>query len=221
MKNKLFLCKFLFLLLFILFISCLKTNLKDRYFEEKENEINSLDLLEGGSEKGEYSEELEQSLTGEELTTESQISEETGEFRYERVKRIVDGDTIELDNEISEVVRYIGVDTPETNNPEPDDCTCYGEEAKAFNKGLVEGKMVKLEFDVELYDKYKRTLAYVYVGENYEKFVQVELLKGGYAYAFPIPPNTKYKDYFAQLEKEAEENKVGLWGACENPRECR
>ena len=80
-----------------------------------------------------------------------------------RVEQVVDGDTIKVHlGGRLETVRYIGVDTPETVHParglEP-----YGKEASRFNASLVEGKMVRLEFDVERRDRYGRLLAYVYV----------------------------------------------------------
>src|SRR5689334_2887480 len=89
------------------------------------------------------------------------------------VTRVVDGDTIEvwLDGR-TEDVRYIGVDTPETVKPgAPVDC--FGPQASAFNHRLVEGKRVRLVFDVELRDVYGRLLAYVYLGD---RFVSAELV---------------------------------------------
>ena len=62
------------------------------------------------------------------------------------VTKVIDGDTIQLEN--GEKVRYIGINTPETHHPtkgiEP-----YGKEAEEVNKKLVEGKRVRLEFDVQ------------------------------------------------------------------------
>jgi len=126
------------------------------------------------------------------------------------VSRVVDGDTIELANE--ETVRYIGVDTPEIRErkgsgwaykPRP-----FAEEAKEFNKKLVEGKSVKLEFDVKKKDRYKRLLAYVYTGE---KMVNLEMIKEGFAMIYTYPPNIKYSQRFLSAQKEARENKRGLW----------
>jgi micrococcal nuclease len=72
--------------------------------------------------------------------------------------RVVDGDTLVLDGQ--ETVRLIGVDTPETKEPrEP--VEAFGQEAYEFTKSLVEGRKVRLEFDLERIDKYGRTLAYV------------------------------------------------------------
>jgi len=126
------------------------------------------------------------------------------------VSRVVDGDTIELSN--GERVRYIGIDTPEIRerkgsdwiyNPRP-----YAEDAKAFNKNFVEGKSVRLEFDVQKKDKYKRLLAYVYAGD---KMINLEMVKEGYAMIYTYPPNVKYAQKFLEAEREARGNKKGLW----------
>jgi micrococcal nuclease len=92
-----------------------------------------------------------------------------------KVIRVIDGDTIELEGGVK--VRYIGIDTPETVHPSKP-VQFMGKEASAFNRQLVEGKDVRLEYDVQRTDKYGRTLAYVYVGDT---FVNAELVKQGYA----------------------------------------
>jgi endonuclease YncB( thermonuclease family) len=69
------------------------------------------------------------------------------------VARVVDGDTIELTN--GRRVRYIGINTPERDQP-------YYPEATALNRQLVEGKNVQMEFDLETFDQYGRSLAYIW-----------------------------------------------------------
>ncbi|OIO81082.1 MAG: hypothetical protein COW11_00515 [Candidatus Omnitrophica bacterium CG12_big_fil_rev_8_21_14_0_65_43_15] len=122
------------------------------------------------------------------------------------VKRVIDGDTIVLGN--NERVRYIGVNTPETHHPKKG-IEYYGPEAADFNKKLVLGKNVRLEFDVEKYDKYGRTLAYVYLGDGI--FVNAELVKLGYARVMSIRPNTRYSELFKRLQQEAKTKRLGLW----------
>ena len=117
-----------------------------------------------------------------------------------RVTRVTDGDTIVLEN--GEHVRYIGMDTPEKGRP-------YYGEATRENKRLVDGKKVRLEYDVERTDRYGRTLAYVYAGDI---FVNAELVSNGYAMIYTFPPNVKYYKTFLALQKEAREQKRGLWG---------
>jgi micrococcal nuclease len=92
-----------------------------------------------------------------------------------KVSRVIDGDTLQLST--GEEVRLIGVDTPETKHPRKS-VEYFGKEASAFTKHLVEGREVRLEFDVQRRDKYKRTLAYVYIGE---RMLNAELLGQGYA----------------------------------------
>ena len=122
---------------------------------------------------------------------------------------VVDGDTIRVQCAgRTEKVRYIGMDTPETKHPlkgrQPG-----GAEAAAANRRLVEGKTVRLELDVQQRDRYRRLLAYVYVGDV---MVNEELLRLGYAQVMTVPPNVAHADRFLALEREAREARCGLWG---------
>jgi len=130
---------------------------------------------------------------------------------YAYVTRVVDGDTIEvqLDGK-TEDVRYIGVDTPETVKPsEP--VQCFGPQASSFNHRLVEGRRVKLVFDVERRDVYGRLLAYVYLGD---RFVSAELVRRGLARTLTIPPDDRFAGRLKRLEIAASRAGRGLWGAC-------
>jgi len=105
-----------------------------------------------------------------------------------------------------------------------------GRKAYEFTKNLVEGKIVRLEFDVEQRDKYGRLLAYVFIdyppyvefeqiegwhdgrnGESMYVFVNVTIVKSGYAQPITIPPNVQYADLFQKLYQEAKENKRRLY----------
>ncbi len=138
------------------------------------------------------------------------VSCQDGSFLAVKVVRVVDGDTIQVCciGWKREKVRYIGVVTPETHHPmrgvEP-----YGMEASEANRKLVDGKTVRLEFDVQQLDKYGRTLAYVYLEEG--TFVNAWLVENGYAVVMTIPPNVKYEALFRKLQREAREAGRGLW----------
>ena len=142
-----------------------------------------------------------------------------GSSRDARVNRVVDGDTILVrsinrSGEPSGVlrrVRYIGVDTPESVKPDTP-VECFGKEAAAANRRLVEGRIVKLVADREAFDKYGRALAYVYVDD---KFVNAELIKGGFARTLEVPPNTSKAAELNKLERVAISTNKGLWGACD------
>jgi len=126
------------------------------------------------------------------------------------VTKVVDGDTFWVDDgsEKGLKVRLIGVDTPETVHSQKG-VEYYGKEASNFAKSLLEGKKVRLEFDVDRIDRYGRTLAYVYLSDG--TFLNAELVKKGYAHVMTVPPNVKYSEKFLELEREARENKLGLW----------
>ncbi len=127
------------------------------------------------------------------------------------VRRVIDGDTVELAG--GQLVRYIGIDAPETHRREGgrwvDDSEPFGREATEANRRLVEGKRtVRLEYDVQTHDRYGRLLAYVYVGDQ---MVNEALLADGYATLLTIPPDVKYVERFRQLAAQARAARRGLW----------
>ncbi len=139
-----------------------------------------------------------------------QEADQLKEDKLYPVKRIVDGDTFYVDDgtKKGKSIRFIGVDAPETKHPRKP-VAYFGKEASAYLTKLLKGKEVRLEFDVEKYDRYNRVLAYVYLKDS--TFVNAELVKNGYAQIATFPPNVKYVDLFKELQKEARENNRGLW----------
>jgi micrococcal nuclease len=123
----------------------------------------------------------------------------TGAGEYAQVATVVDGDTITLTD--GRRVRYIGINTPEVDQP-------YATEATAFNESLVAGPEIWLETDAQVADQYGRLLAYVWVNDT---FINLELVRQGYANAYSVPPNVRYADVFVQAEREACEAERGLW----------
>ena len=130
------------------------------------------------------------------------------------VTSVVDGDTFHarLDNGTTLTIRLLGMDTPETHHPTKP-VGCYGPEASYFSMEKLTYQHVVLEYDTQRYDKYGRTLAYVYL--NKVRFNDV-LVRNGYARTLTIEPNHKYAHQLLIEEKDAEKNMRGLWKACEN-----
>jgi len=136
------------------------------------------------------------------------------------VTRVIDGDTIELKSR--ERVRLIGIDTPETylgpklerdserTKRDYKTIIAMGKRATAFTKKLVDRKTVRLEFDIEKKDRYGRLLAYVYLPDG--RMLNAEIVKEGFAQVYTFQPNVKYVELFKKLQKEAREDKKGLWG---------
>ena len=124
------------------------------------------------------------------------------------VERVVDGDTVVLED--GRRLRLIGIDTPETVAPgEP--VGCFGPEASARTKSLVEGRAVTLEKDVSETDRYDRILRYVYLPDG--RMLNEVLVAEGYARAIRYPPDVKYAGRFESAEATARDARLGLWGA--------
>lgn len=141
----------------------------------------------------------------------SPINKDTKLFK---VIEVVDGDTIKvlMDNK-EETVRLIGIDTPEVLDPRIP-VQCFGIEASNKAKELLTGKNVMLESDATQgeKDKYGRLLRYVFLDkENFNKI----MISEGFAHEYTYQNNPyKYQLEFIRAEKEARENKRGLWNSC-------
>ena len=130
---------------------------------------------------------------------------------YYRVSKVVDGDTfwVEDGSEKGLKIRLIGVDAPESRRAFGREVGHYGKEAKEYLTKMLDGKVVRLEYDVGRKDRYGRTLAYVYLEDG--TFVNADLVKNGYAMIMTVPPNVRYAELFLELQREARENGRGLW----------
>ena len=118
-----------------------------------------------------------------------------------KVIHVRDGDTVELSD--GRVVRYIGIDTPETGDPGADSAT-------ALNSALVLGKKVELEFGRERADRYGRTLAFIFIDG---RMVNMELLKAGWAWCYFFNGNMKYSSQMVRAVRLAMDARRGLWSA--------
>lgn len=129
------------------------------------------------------------------------------------VTKVIDGDTVELENGTR--VRLIGIDTPETKDPRRS-VQCFGKEASNETKKLLEGKVVILQKDVSETDKYNRLLRYIFLPLDNGQilFVNDYLVREGFALVLTYPPDVKYNEQFREAERQARENNKGLWGRC-------
>lgn len=131
-----------------------------------------------------------------------------------QVVAVEDGDTITVNmNGAHERVRFIGIDTPETQDPRKP-VQCFGRAASKFTKALIANNTVRLEADPlsSNRDRYDRLLRYVYLPDD--RLVQAEVIREGYGFAYTSFPFTK-SDEFLKLQREARQQNRGLWNACE------
>lgn len=109
------------------------------------------------------------------------------------VTRVIDGDTIVVNNES---VRMLGINTPEKGEE-------YYLEAKENLEELILNKTVSLKSGEEEYDLYNRRLAYVFLNnEN----INLKQIQEGYASPY-FPTEVKGKEFYSAWEKCLKENK--------------
>jgi micrococcal nuclease len=129
-----------------------------------------------------------------------------GASEQARVRHVIDGDTVVLEN--GEHVRLIGINAPEytpwKNRIEP-----YGYESTVYLKRLLEGKTVRIEADVEKKDRYRRTLAYLWLTDG--QMVNRLLVREGMARARYYRPNGAHRAELEADEREASSAGRGLW----------
>ena len=143
----------------------------------------------------------------------------TYDYRSVLIQKVVSADTFILEND--KRIKLIGLQAPEPpkrkdvkrdthgiiieeSNPE----SSIEERAFQFAKGYLEGKKIRLEFDIESKNEGSKTLAYAFLPDG--SFVNQEILRQGYADLKIIPPNLKHADILRQAYREARAEKRGI-----------
>lgn len=118
------------------------------------------------------------------------------------VTRVLDGRTLEVEvGGKIEIVRYIGVGTPEIGR---DNAGL----ALELNRLWAAGKNVRLEEDRQDRDAEGNLLRYVYVDDA---MINAALIAAGFASAEDPGRNDRYKQGFSELEAQARSDQRGLW----------
>jgi len=125
---------------------------------------------------------------------------------YYLVKKVYDGDTVLLENGWK--VRLLGINTPEVAGRYKV-AEAGGEAAKTWLIRELEGKTVRLEYDAEKQDAYRRVLAHLFSSDR--KHINLELVKLGYATVAIHPPNLKYAGTLLAAQAQAERERLGIW----------
>lgn len=139
----------------------------------------------------------------------------TGHAEPATVVRAVDGDTIIADTGAAQLrVRILGIDTPETVDPDQP-VECYGPEASRFAHDTLDGKTITLRTDPtqDDTDQYGRALRYVEldgIGDY-----SIAAARGGYATPYVYQGNPVRKaGQIADAADDARTAGRGLWTAC-------
>jgi len=123
-----------------------------------------------------------------------------------RVHSVSDGDTIVLEG--GQRVRYLGIDAPEVTH-EGTPGGPLGDEAARYNRELVSGRSVMLEFEREREDDYGRLLAYVFLEDG--TLVNREMVRRGLAYLCAKQRPLRYWDRLLDAQRQAMKERRGLW----------
>ncbi len=126
------------------------------------------------------------------------------DFQSVLVTKVIDGDTIWVEIEgVEEKVRFIGVNTPEKEEP-------GFSQATDFTRAKLLNRYIFLEKDVSDKDKYNRLLRYIWLeipedssdGEKQIKLFNGMLVREGYAEIVVYKPDVKYLDYYQRVGQE-------------------
>ncbi len=140
-----------------------------------------------------------------------------------KILNIIDGDSLLVQEGSSKIkLRLIGIDAPESF---PNDkalldakrirtdlksIVAAGKRSKKHLEDLLAGhNKIKIVTDKQKHDDYGRLLAYVFIGEN--QFINLQMIKDGYARPMAKSPNLRYADQFSESARQASREKLGLW----------
>lgn len=115
------------------------------------------------------------------------------------VVEVIDGDTVRLAD--GELVRLLGIDTPEHEEP-------YWEEATTFLSDLVNNREVNLTFDYTRRDHYRRLLGYLWLGDT---LVNLLMIRAGLARVYAWPPDTLLFRRLVAAQTDARKARRGIW----------
>lgn len=127
-------------------------------------------------------------------------------YDFYSVKTVYDGDTVMLED--GRKIRLLGINTPEVQHKDKL-ADAGGEDAKAWLINKLQHARVRLEFDFEKTDKYKRTLAHLFTEKK--EHINLSLVKAGLATVSIYPPNLLYVNELLAAENKAEQDKLGIW----------
>jgi micrococcal nuclease len=106
-------------------------------------------------------------------------------------------------------IRLSGIEPPEGQGK-----LDLREKARKGLAALAEGKRIRLDFEGPTEDSQGRLLAYIQVGEL---SLNAWMLKNGYARVSPSLTSSTRQTLFENLQREARENKKGIWAPANVP----
>ncbi len=122
------------------------------------------------------------------------------------VQEVLTGDSVRLEG--GRTLKYAGLNAPSLHSGLPLEKT-YATNSLEFNKKMVFGKKILIEWGAQIRDGHRNLLGYVFLEDG--TFINEVILKAGQARLHITPPNLKYEVEFHRSELEARGDKKGLW----------
>lgn len=122
------------------------------------------------------------------------------------VSEVLTGDSVRLRG--GKILQYAALHAPPLQSVIPL-VRRYGEDSLEYNRSLVEGKTVQIEWDAQIRDERGRLLGYVFLPDG--TFVNLAVVREGHARSRATPPNLRYSENFRRAELDARRAKRGLW----------
>lgn len=122
-----------------------------------------------------------------------------------QIAEVFDGDTLLTTK--GEHIRLVNINAMEVGHDGNPDQP-YSHEARQYMAKRVKGKTVEIKPARKKLDKYKRTLAEVYLDG---KSLNAEMIAVGLAHVYTFPDNSDNVQALQNLEAKARQNKKGLW----------
>ena len=97
-------------------------------------------------------------------------------------------------------MRFLGIDAPEMER-DGQPAQFMAHKSKAYVAGLIQGKLVRLEYDRERYDRYGRLLAYLFLPDG--TMVNLAVVRQGLARVYAHAPNVRYQEALDATQQEA------------------
>ena len=148
-------------------------------------------------------------LTGSVEGEPSEIESNFQQWLPAYVKKVIDGDTIEVIVEGKTArVRLLRVNTPESVHPNRSKNVPFGKVASQYARKRLEGKSVFLEFEGKRCDHYGRLLAYVWVDSELFNLALIQDCMSPYYRKYGVG---RYEPMFSAAEEHAKEKNCGVW----------
>ena len=126
------------------------------------------------------------------------------------VKRVLDGDTMELQG--GDRLRLLAIDTPEKDEP-------FHHQATDFLTRMTVGRVAEIEYANQRRDKYGRLLGYLHIDTL---FVNKAIIDSGYGNVYLFDDNdlsSKQVRTLIDAQRSAIERRVGLWSLPHEPEQ--